>query len=309
MTARRTTATAHRVIGQLRHDRRTVALMLVVPCVLVGLLAWIYADTPVFDHIGAPLLGIFPFVVMFLVTSVATLRERTSGTLERLLSMPMAKLDLLLGYALAFGAMATVQAVLVSSLSLTVYGLDIAGPTWMLITVAVVDAVLGMALGLFVSAFATTEFQAVQFMPAFVLPQFLLCGLLVPRDQLPPFLHLVSAVLRRRRDASPDDERRDRAQHVGRPRRRRLRGGAGAGPRCGHPAPAYAVNAAVSGSGAGCCASPPDGSPPRRRRRTRGPDRRPGRAGRSRGRRGRTPARLPARSAARRCPPASASRH
>ena len=195
MTARRTTATAHRVIGQLRHDRRTVALMLVVPCVLVGLLAWIYADTPVFDRIGAPLLGIFPFVVMFLVTSVATLRERTSGTLERLLSMPMAKMDLLLGYALAFGAMATVQAVLVSGLSLTVYGLDIAGPTWMLLTVAVVDAVLGMALGLFVSAFATTEFQAVQFMPAFVLPQFLLCGLLIPRDQLPPFLHLVSAFL------------------------------------------------------------------------------------------------------------------
>ena len=195
MSTDRTVATAGRVLGQLRHDHRTVALMLVVPCVLVGLLAWIYHGSSVFDAIGAPLLGIFPFVVMFLVTSVATLRERTSGTLERLLSMPLGKLDLLLGYALAFGAVAVVQAVLVSFLSLTWFGLDVAGPSWLLVVVAVLDAVLGMALGLFVSAFAATEFQAVQFMPAFVLPQFLLCGLLVPRDELPDVLHAVSAVL------------------------------------------------------------------------------------------------------------------
>jgi ABC-2 type transport system permease protein len=169
--------------------------MLVVPCVLVGMLAWIYHGTPVFDQIGAPLLGIFPFVVMFLVTSVATLRERTSGTLERLLTMPLGKLDLLLGYELAFGAVAVVQAGLVSALSLTVFGLDVAGPTWMLVLVALADALLGTALGLFVSAFAATEFQAVQFMPAFVLPQFLLCGLLVPRDELPDVLHAISSVL------------------------------------------------------------------------------------------------------------------
>jgi len=195
VSSRRTLATAHRVLTQLRHDRRTVGLMLVVPCVLVGMLAWIYHGTPVFDQIGAPLLGIFPFVVMFLVTSVATLRERTSGTLERLLTMPLGKLDLLLGYELAFGAVAVVQAGLVSALSLTVFGLDVAGPTGMLVLVALADALLGTALGLFVSAFAATEFQAVQFMPAFVLPQFLLCGLLVPRDELPDVLHAISSVL------------------------------------------------------------------------------------------------------------------
>jgi ABC-2 type transport system permease protein len=195
MSTRRTLATAHRVLTQLRHDPRTIGLMLVVPCVLVGLLAWIYQGTSTFDQIGAPLLGIFPFVVMFLVTSVATLRERTSGTLERLLTMPLGKLDLLLGYALAFGAVAVVQAGLVSALSLTVFGLDVAGPTWMLVLVALADALLGTALGLFVSAFAATEFQAVQFMPAFVLPQFLLCGLLVPREEMPDVLHAISSFL------------------------------------------------------------------------------------------------------------------
>lgn len=195
MSARATLATARRVLGQLRHDHRTLALLMVVPCVLISLLAWVYEGTPVFDRIGAPLLGVFPFVVMFLVTSVATLRERTSGTLERLLTLPIGKLDFLLGYAIAFGALATLQAGVVTALALYGLGLDVAGPAWLLLVVAVLDAVLGMALGLFVSAFAKTEFQAVQFMPAVVLPQFLLCGLIMPRDQLNDFLHAVSDLL------------------------------------------------------------------------------------------------------------------
>lgn len=190
-----TLATARRVLAQLRHDHRTLAMLIVVPCVLLALLAWVFDGTRTFDSVGAPLLGIFPFVIMFLVTSVATLRERTSGTLERLLTMPIGKLDLLAGYALAFGLVAVVQATVAATLCVTLLGLDVTGPFWLLLVVAVLDALLGMALGLFVSAFAATEFQAVQFMPAFVLPQFLLCGLLVPRDQMNDVLHAVSSVL------------------------------------------------------------------------------------------------------------------
>jgi len=190
-----TLATARRVLTQLRHDRRTLALMIFVPIVLEGLLAWIYEGTPVFDRVGAALLGIFPFIVMFLVTSVATLRERTSGTLERLLTMPIAKLDLILGYALAFGLVAVVQSLVVAGCALWLFGLDVAGPAWLLIVVALLDALLGTALGLLLSAFAATEFQAVQFLPAVILPQFLLCGLLVPRDQLPGVLSAISDVL------------------------------------------------------------------------------------------------------------------
>ena len=189
-------ATAGRVLKQLSHDKRTLALLFVVPCVLLGLLAWIYTDTPrMFDMIGAPLLGIFPFIVMFLVTSIATLRERSSGTLERLMAMPMGKFDLLLGYAFAFGLLAIFQAVIASFFAVHVYGLNIAGPEWFLIVVALVDALLGTALGLFTSAFARTEFQAVQFLPAFILPQFLLCGLIVPVDALPDVLHDVARCL------------------------------------------------------------------------------------------------------------------
>jgi len=170
--------------------------MLVVPCVLLTLLWWMFdRNDLVFDRSGPPLLAMFPFTVMFLVTSVTTLRERSSGTLERLLSMPMGKLDLLLGYAIAFGFAALAQALLAVSLTVGLLGLDVAGPVWALAVVAVVDAVLGTALGLFVSAFAETEFQAVQFMPAVVIPQILLCGLFVARADLPGALHAVSNVL------------------------------------------------------------------------------------------------------------------
>ncbi|HQY97670.1 MAG TPA: ABC transporter permease, partial [Phycicoccus sp.] len=108
MNPRITLATAGRILNQLRHDHRTVGLLLVVPCVLIGLLAWIFADSPmpVFDQIGASLLGVFPFVIMFVVTSVSTLRERTGGTLERLMTTPLGKGDLMVGYALAFGLVA-----------------------------------------------------------------------------------------------------------------------------------------------------------------------------------------------------------
>ncbi len=195
MSARLTFATALRVLQQVRHDPRLVALLLVIPCALTGLLAWVFQGGPVFDQVGAALLGVFPFVVMFLVTSVATLRERQSGTLERLLVMPLGKGDLIAGYALAFGLLAVLQAVLATAFAVWVLGLRVAGPLWFLVLVAVLDALLGTAFGLLVSAFAQTEFQAVQFMPGAVIPQFLVCGLLLPRDQMPRPLELVSDVL------------------------------------------------------------------------------------------------------------------
>lgn len=195
MKPRLTLATTLRVLRQLQGDHRTLALLIVVPCVLIGLMAWMYDGTPVFDRIGPALLGIFPFVVMFLITSITTLRERSSGTLERLLTTPMGRGDLITGYALAFGLVALVQAVVVSAFAIWVCGLDVAGPLWVLVAVAVLVAVLGNTFGLLVSAFAKTEFQAVQFMPALVLPQFLLAGLLMPRDHMHWVLYEFSTLL------------------------------------------------------------------------------------------------------------------
>ena len=196
MSLRITFATSGRILRQLRHDRRTVALLILVPALLLSLLYFMYDDAgPTFDRIALIMLGVFPFTIMFLVTSIAMLRERTTGTLERLLTTPLGKVDLLFGYGLAFGLAAAVQGTVAVAAAYWLLGLDTAGNTGLVVLVAVVNAVLGVALGLFCSAFARTEFQAVQFLPVVVLPQLLLCGLFVPRGQMSGWLQAVSDVM------------------------------------------------------------------------------------------------------------------
>jgi ABC-2 type transport system permease protein len=191
-----TLATSARVLGQLRRDRRTLAMLFLVAPALLALFKAIFANQPqTFDRIGAPLIGIFPLMMMFVITLIAMLRERTTGTLERLMSLPLARLDLLAGYALAFALLAAVQGVITGTVGFGALGIEAAGPAWAVVLLAIVNALLGMALGLFFSAFARTEFQAVQFLPAVLFPQILLAGLLVPRPQLPHALQVVSDAL------------------------------------------------------------------------------------------------------------------
>jgi ABC-2 type transport system permease protein len=196
MSLRRTLLTTRRILQQLRHDPRTIGLLLLVPSALMGLLAWSLTNNPgAFDSIGPKLLGVFPLVVMFLVTSVITLRERSVGTLERLFTLPLTKAEFVAGYAFAFGALAVIQSFLVSVLSYTWYGLAHQGVPWRVSVVALCAGLLGTAFGLALSAVAHSEFQAVQFMPAFILPQLLLCGLVIPVGQLPTVLRVVADVM------------------------------------------------------------------------------------------------------------------
>jgi ABC-2 type transport system permease protein len=196
MNPRITLFTAGRILRQLRHDRRTVALLIVVPAVLLTLLYFMYDNAgPTFDRIALVMLGVFPFVIMFLVTSIAMLRERTTGTLERLLTTPLGKLDLLFGYGIAFGLAAAVQAGAAVAVAYLLLDLQTVGSAGLVVLIAVVNAVLGVALGLFCSAFARTEFQAVQFLPVVVIPQLLLCGLFVPRGQMAGWLQAAADVL------------------------------------------------------------------------------------------------------------------
>jgi ABC-2 type transport system permease protein len=191
-----TSATFARVLRQLSRDRRTLAMLLGVPTLLLILVRYAFDARPeVFQRVGLPMMGIFPLVSMFLVASIAMLRERRSGTLERLMSLPTTRLGLVAGYAGGFAAVACLQTAIVMITGVWILGLSITGPLWLAIVVAVANALLGMAMGLLLSAFANTEFQAIQFMPAFLLPQFLLCGLLVERDAMARPLELISNVL------------------------------------------------------------------------------------------------------------------
>jgi ABC-2 type transport system permease protein len=193
VSARATLSTTLRVLRQLRRDPRTVALLLFVPVFLLVVIRWIFDAQPtVFQRIGLPMVGVFPLVSMFLVSSITMLRERTSGTLERLMTLPIAKIDLVGGYAIAFALFAAAQTLIVAFVALALLDLQVSGPLWAVLAFAVLNAAHGMAFGLFLSAFAQSEFQAVQFMPAFLLPQILLSGLLAPRAHMAPVLAAIS---------------------------------------------------------------------------------------------------------------------
>jgi ABC-2 type transport system permease protein len=191
-----TRATTVRVLRQLRHDPRTVVLLLVVPAVLMTIFRLVYDQRQfAFQVAGPALMVMFPLFTMFLVSSIAVLRERTSGTLERLMTTPLGRLPLLAGYGVAFTLLAVVQAGVISAVSLGPLGLELAGSTAFVVVLAAAVALLGLGLGLLASAFARTEFQVVQFFPMMIVPQLLLCGLLVPRDRMSPVLHAISDVL------------------------------------------------------------------------------------------------------------------
>ena len=196
-------ATTGRILRQLRHDKRTVGLLIVVPNLLLTLLYFMFKDVrppipgapSVFNALALTMLGIFPFLIMFLITSIAMLRERTTGTLERLLTTPLRKTDLLFGYGIAFGLAAALQASLACLVAYLFLDMDTKGSPGFVVLIAIANAVLGVALGLLASAFAKTEFQAVQFMPVVVLPQILLCGLFVARASMVGWLQAISDYL------------------------------------------------------------------------------------------------------------------
>lgn len=191
-----TLAIAARVARQLRHDPRTLALVTFVPSILAWLVHQIFdGEEPISSQVEMTLLAMFPLLLMFLLTAVATVRERSGGTLERLMAAPIHKIDVIGGYALAYGALAIVQTSLLTAVCY--WGLDMqlrGGIVWMLL-VSLATALLGIALGLLASAVSRSEFQAVQFMPIVVLPQVLLCGLFGPREEMAEWLEGLSNVL------------------------------------------------------------------------------------------------------------------
>ncbi len=195
-------ATTGRILRQLLADHRSVAMILVVPSLIITLMYFMFQNAP--HPPGAPspfnnacliMLGVFPLIVMFLITSITMQRERVSGTLERILTTPLRRTDLLAAYGTAFSVAAAAQATLACLVSYWFLGLDTEGSPALVFTIAIINAVLGVGLGLLCSAFARTEFQAVQFMPVVIAPQLLLCGIIVPRDVLPDWLQWISNVL------------------------------------------------------------------------------------------------------------------
>jgi ABC-2 type transport system permease protein len=192
-------ATTLRILRQLAADHRSVAMILAVPVLVITLMYFMFENAPHRPGTPAPfnnacliLLGLFPLFVMFIITAITMQRERASGTLERILTTPLRRLELLIAYGTAFSIAAAVQATLACVVSFWFLGFDTAGsPLWVFL-IAIVNAVLGVGLGLLCSAFARTEFQAVQFIPLVMVPQLLLAGIIVPRALMSTWLEWIS---------------------------------------------------------------------------------------------------------------------
>lgn len=189
-------ATATRVLLQLKHDPRTIALVFFLPALIVFILRFVFDDAQHIYDAAAPLvLAIMAFGSMAVVTSIATLRERRIGTFERLMSLPIGRLDIIFGYALAFGILSLVQSGIAVWVMFGLFDVALAGSIGAVLAVSIAAGLTGMAFGLFLSEFANTEFQAVQIFPAFVIPQLLICGLFIPREQMADGLQWLARIM------------------------------------------------------------------------------------------------------------------
>lgn len=179
-----------------------MAMILVVPVLVITLMYFMFENAPhrpgtptPFNNACLILLGLFPLFLMFIITSITMQRERASGTLERILTTPLRRLDLLLAYGTAFSIAAAAQAIFACLVSFWILDFTTAGsPVWVFV-IAITNAILGVGLGLLFSAFARTEFQAVQFIPLVMVPQLLLAGVIVPRSAMPDWLQWISNVM------------------------------------------------------------------------------------------------------------------
>lgn len=195
MNLKNVLATYQRVLSQLKHDRRTIALLLFIPSFISIILYFVLYDlNPVFNRFAPQILVLMAFTALFVVSSISTLRERSNGTFDRLMTLPISKLEIVVGYACAFGLMTLLQSIVSSLVVFGFLGVGIEGSLIQIMLLIILSGLSGMSFGLFISGFAKSEFQAVQFMPAFVFPQFLTSGLLVPREQMVELLQWFAKV-------------------------------------------------------------------------------------------------------------------
>ena len=186
---------ATRIINQLIRDRRTMVLIVVVPLVVMTLIGLSFPEGTVLDYIAPALLATMALFFSFLLTGISFLRERSQGTMERLMASPVSRLDIVVGYLFGFFIFALIQTLIV--VLFTIYALDVTyqGDLWQIFIFQIVIITAAVNLGIFISTFARNEFQMVQFIPLIIFPQIFLCGVIWPVEQMPNYLQWLSKIL------------------------------------------------------------------------------------------------------------------
>ncbi|MDA1347903.1 MAG: ABC transporter permease [Chloroflexi bacterium] len=196
MSVDRTLAIAERIVRQIVRDRRSLALIIVAPVIVMSLVGFSFADQQqVLDRIAPGLIAVFVLFFTFILTGVSFLRERAQGTLERLLTTPVGRVDILVGYTAGFLIFAMVQSVVVLLFTVWALGIDYQGTIWQIWVVLMLLIVVGVSLGIFISTFARNEFQVVQFIPILMAPQIFLSGAVADVDKMPAPLEAIAYVL------------------------------------------------------------------------------------------------------------------
>lgn len=180
-----TVAVAGRILRSVRGDRRTLALVVVAPAFILYLLGEVFPNP---DPIAPILLAVFVFVLTYILTAIGFLRERTAGTLDRVLVSPVSRTGLVLGYVVGYGVLATVQALVLLGAAVGFLGIDFANGVALFVAVELLGALTALGLGVVLSLFAENEFQAIQFIPLVITPQVVLGGTFLPVSALPAYL-------------------------------------------------------------------------------------------------------------------------
>jgi len=186
---------AGRVMRQLIRDRRTIALLIIVPLVIASLIGVSVPDKRILDYTAPAILAVLILFFGFLLTGISFLRERTQGTLERLMASPVSRLDIVGGYLLGFLLFALVQTMILFFYLIYVLNVNYYGELWQILVFQVIIGIGAVCLGTFCSVFARNEFQMIQFIPLIIVPQIFLCGLLWPVNQMPEYLQWLANCL------------------------------------------------------------------------------------------------------------------
>ncbi len=186
---------AQRIINQLIHDRRTIALIVIVPLVIASLVGVSVPDKSILDYTAPAIMAVLILFFGFLLTGISFLRERSQGTLERLMASPVSRLDIVGGYLLGFLLIALVQTLIIFFYMIYVLNVSYHGELWQILVFQVLIGIGAVCLGTFLSVFARNEFQMMQFIPLIIVPQIFLCGLLWPVSQMPEYLQWLANCL------------------------------------------------------------------------------------------------------------------
>ena len=196
MSIDRKLAIATRIAREIRRDRRSLALIIGAPIIVMSLIGFSFQDQKsVLNEVAPALIATMAMFFVFVLTGISFLRERSQGTLERLLSTAVTRSDLLLGYLAGFLIFALAQSIIIMMYTLFVVDVDYAGKIWDIIVMLLIVTIASVGMGIFISTFAKNEFQVVQFIPLLIAPQIFLSGMILPTSQLPKYFQVVSGAL------------------------------------------------------------------------------------------------------------------